>query len=229
MDSGYGDALDVIRAALKEHLSNIALACSFQAEDLAVLDMMVSIDQGVRVFALDTGRLNDETYEVAEKVRQRYGVAIQWMFPDRVEVEALMRRSGAYSFVESVSARKECCRIRKVEPLKRALQGLTGWITGMRREQAVTRDSLATIEVDHVNGGITKYNPIADWSVEDTWRYLHEHGVPFNRLYERGYRQIGCAPCTTSVKPGEDDRAGRWRWEDEATKECGLHVDGSGI
>lgn len=222
-------AMKVIAEALAEHHPRIALACSFQAEDIVVLDMMLLIEPKARVFAIDTGRLPEETFEVAEKVRLRYRKEIEWFYPDTHAVENLIRRKGLYSFKESVEARKECCHIRKVEPLERALRGLTAWITGMRREQSVTREQVQQVEVDNIHGGIKKYNPIAYWTTKQVWDYIMERGLPYSRLYERGYTQIGCAPCTTPVLPGEDPRAGRWRWESAATKECGLHTDGGGI
>ena len=221
----------VLQQALADHHPRIALACSFSAEDIVVLHMMRSISPEARVFALDTGRLDAETYEVAEQVRRRLNVAIEWYFPDALKIEALVRAKGMFSFRRSIEDRKECCHVRKVEPLRRALAGLSAWVTGMRRDQASTREQLQQIEVDHGHGGIQKVNPIAGWSVEDTWRYVTEHGLPYNRLYDRGYTQIGGQPCTTPVRPGEDPRTGRWRWESAEHKECGLHVydQGSGI
>jgi phosphoadenosine phosphosulfate reductase len=226
-----GDPLDVLRVALNQHHPNIALACSFSAEDIVVLHMMRQLNSDARVFALDTGRLDPETYEVAERVRQRFGMTIEWYFPQFEPVQDLIRAKGVYSFRSSIEDRKACCFVRKVEPLRRALSGLTAWVTGMRREQAATRGGLQQVEVDHGNGGIQKVNPIASWGVEETWCYVAEHNLPYNQLYERGYTQIGCQPCTTPVRPGEDARAGRWRWELPEHKECGLHVHnlGSGI
>lgn len=228
-DTSDRDPMRVLTEALTEHHPKIALACSFQAEDLVVLDLMVRIEPAARVFAIDTGRLHEETYELAERIRLRYRKEIEWVFPDRNAVEALVRRKGLYSFKESVADRRECCHIRKVEPLGRALQGLTAWVTGMRREQSATRDAILQVETDAAHGGLVKYNPIVHWTVQQVWAYVRERGLPYNRLYEQGYTQIGCAPCTTPVLPGEDPRAGRWRWETCATKECGLHVNGGGI
>lgn len=223
------EALDVLQVALSRHHPRIALACSFQVEDLVVLDMMVRIQPEARVFAIDTGRLHEETYELAEKIRFRYRKSIEWVFPDYREVEKLLRQKGLYSFKRSVADRKECCRIRKVEPLRRALVGLDAWVTGMRREQSPTRSDVQQVEVDQAHGGILKYNPIVSWSTKDVWQYIREHDIPYHVLYERGYTQIGCEPCTSTVLPYEDPRAGRWRWESAGTKECGLHIDGSGI
>lgn len=223
------DAMTVIAEALAKHHPRIALACSFQAEDIVVLDMMCRIEPSARVFAIDTGRLHEETYALAEKIRHRYAKEIEWVFPDRNAVEALVRKKGLYSFRESVEARKECCHIRKVEPLLRALKGLEAWITGLRRGQSVTRELVQQVEVDNAHNGLLKYNPIVHWTTEQVWAYVRERGLPYHPLYERGYTQLGCAPCTSPVLPGEDPRAGRWRWESGTTKECGLHIDGSGI
>jgi len=223
------DPMRVLMEALSEHYPRIALACSFQAEDLVVLDMMLRIEPKARVFSLDTGRLPEETYELAEKIRHRYQIEIEWVFPDWREVETMIRMKGLYSFRESIENRRECCRIRKVEPMKRALNGLSAWVTGMRREQSPTRERVEQVETDEVHGGIRKYNPIVHWTTKQVWDYIRERGIPFHPFYWRGYTQIGCAPCTTPVLPAEDPRAGRWRWENFLTKECGIHVGGDGI
>ncbi len=216
--------IDAVTKALAEHHPNIGLACSFQAEDIVVLDMMLSVNQRARIFALDTGRLDPETYDTAEAVRRRYGIEIEWFFPEKETVEKLVRTKGSYSFKQSIENRKECCFIRKVEPLRRALNGMTAWVTGLRREQAATRGDLAQFEIDPGNDGIWKVNPIISWTTSQVWDYVKSKDLPYNPLYERGYTQIGCQPCTTPVKPGEDPRAGRWRWESPEHKECGLHV-----
>ena len=220
---------EALKIALKRHHPNIALACSFQAEDLMILDMMLSINENARVFAIDTGRLNEETYEVADEVFRYYGNVIQWYFPEKREVQKLIGTKGLYSFRKNIENRKECCYIRKVEPLNRALKGLTAWITGLRHEQSMTRDDLAQFETDAAHGGIEKINPVIQCSTHVVWEYIKLHNVPYNKLYEKGYAQIGCEPCSSPVRPGEDARAGRWRWETPEHKECGLHINGSGI
>jgi phosphoadenosine phosphosulfate reductase len=177
----------------------------------------------VRVFAIDTGRLNEETYQVAESVSARYDIQIDWYFPERQTVENLEREKGLFSFRESLENRHECCRIRKVEPLGRALAGLSGWIVGLRREQSVTRAQLCPLEIDEAHGGIVKISPLADWSEEQVWAYAEKHALPINRLHRMGYPSIGCAPCTRAIEAGEDLRAGRWWWENPEHKECGLH------
>jgi phosphoadenosine phosphosulfate reductase len=201
----------------------VSLACSFSLEDVAIIDIAHQAGITMGVFALDTGRLNEETYEVAEALVERYRLKIDWYFPKHEEIERLERKKGLFSFRESLENRHECCHIRKVEPLGRALHGLAGWVTGMRRQQGVTRVDLKAIEEDTLNGGILKINPLLNWSEEQVIAYSRERNLPVNRLFREGYRSIGCAPCTRAVKPGEDARAGRWWWENAENKECGLH------
>ncbi|GAC1595121.1 MAG: phosphoadenylyl-sulfate reductase [Myxococcales bacterium] len=200
-----------------------AIAASFGAEDVVLIDLAARHAPSLRVFTLDTGRLPPETYEVMEAVRRRYGLAIETYFPDRAAVETLEREQGYFSFRLSVVQRKECCGLRKVAPLSRALQGRAAWLTGLRREQAVTRAALAPVEIDAANGGLAKLNPLADWSEAQVWAHIHAQGLPYNVLHDRGYPSIGCAPCTRAIAPGEDVRAGRWWWEAPEHKECGLH------
>ena len=214
----------VLAKALELYHPAITLACSFSIEDAAIVDMLMKIRKDARVFALDTGRLNPETYECAEQLRRRYKVQIEWFFPKHEAVEKLERSKGVFSFKQSVEERKECCGIRKVEPLNRALSGMNAWITGLRREQSVTRSDLKVVEIDASHSGILKINPLAAWSLDDVWKYTRENYVPYNPLYDVGYTSIGCAPCTRAIQPGEDQRAGRWWWENPEHKECGLHL-----
>jgi phosphoadenosine phosphosulfate reductase len=200
-----------------------AIAASFGVEDAVLIDLAARVAKSVRIFTLDTGRLAPETYETMEAIRLRYGVAIETFFPEHGEVERLARDKGFFSFRGSVADRQECCRIRKVEPLARALAGRSAWITGRRRQQAENRSDIEVIEFDAVHD-IVKLNPLAAWSSDDVWSYVRAHEVPYNVLHDRGYPSIGCAPCTRPVAPGEDPRAGRWWWESSAHKECGLHV-----
>ena len=201
----------------------VSLACSFSLEDVAIIDIARQAGLTLGVFALDTGRLNEETYEVAEALVERYGLKIDWYVPRHEEVQQLESAEGLFSFRESLDKRHACCAIRKVEPLGRALKGLAGWVTGMRREQNVTRSDLKAIEQDAINQGLIKINPLLDWSEEQLLAYVEERRLPKNRLYSQGYRSIGCAPCTRAVREGEDARAGRWWWENPENKECGLH------
>jgi phosphoadenosine phosphosulfate reductase len=216
-------AQDILCRGIARAAGPLALACSFSVEDVVIIDLLLEAAPETRIFAIDTGRLNEETYEVAESIRRHYGVTIDWHFPERSAVEKLEREKGLFSFRESLSNRHECCRIRKVEPLQRALKGLSGWITGLRREQSVTRDDLKTIEIDDTNGGILKVNPLLDWTEEQVWDYANNRRLPVNRLHRQGYPSIGCAPCTRAIQPGEHSRAGRWWWENPEHKECGLH------
>lgn len=213
----------IVTAGVAAAAGAVKIACSFSVEDLVVIDLVQSLGLPVGVFALDTGRLNEETYQVAEGITERYGIGIDWYFPNAEEVEKLLREKGPYSFRESLENRHECCRIRKVEPLGRALADLKGWVTGMRREQSTTRSELAPIEIDVLHGGLLKINPLVDWTETQVWEYAKQHRLPVNRLHAQGYPSIGCAPCTRAIAEGEHPRAGRWWWENPEHKECGLH------
>ncbi len=216
-------AQDILAWALAEFQPRIALAASFGAEDVVAIDMLMGLNPKARVFTLDTGRLPSETYSLMEAIRERYGLAVEVYFPQADAVEAMVQEHGVNLFYKSIENRKRCCGVRKVEPLGRALQGLGAWITGLRRDQAVTRTAVRKVEVDLDHGGIVKVNPLADWTWAEVWEYIRAHNVPYNALHDRGYPSIGCAPCTRAVAPGEDPRAGRWWWENPETKECGLH------
>jgi phosphoadenosine phosphosulfate reductase len=214
---------EILRAGIEAAGGPVSLACSFSLEDVAVIEIAYGAGLPLGVFAIDTGRLNEETYEVAEALTERYRLKIDWYFPLHEAVERLEREKGLFSFRESVENRQECCRIRKVEPLSRALASLSGWATGMRREQSQTRSGLSAIETDDLHGGILKINPLVNWDESELLAFADEHRLPCNRLYRQGYRSIGCAPCTRAVGEGEDARAGRWWWESAEHKECGLH------
>lgn len=214
---------EILKLGLAAASGPVKLACSFSLEDVAIIDLAQEAGLEIGVFALDTGRLNEETYEVADAITERYRIRIDWYFPKHEAVEKLEREKGLFSFRESLDNRHECCHTRKVEPLGRALSGLGGWITGMRREHGVTRGDLKSIELDTLNGGIIKINPLLDWSEGQLLAYASERRLPQNSLLKQGYRSIGCAPCTRAVQPGEDARAGRWWWENPEHKECGLH------
>jgi phosphoadenosine phosphosulfate reductase len=219
----------VIRWTLDKFSPNVALACSFQAEESVLIDMMSRVrGADFRLFTLDTGRLNQETYDCMDAIRARYGISLEVYFPDALKVQDMVRTHGLNLFYNSVEERKLCCAVRKVEPLNRALKGLAAWMTGLRREQAVTRTAVGKVELDADHGNIVKINPLVDWSYDDVWKYIRENNVPFNRLHKQGYPSIGCAPCTRAVQPGEDSRSGRWWWENPETKECGLHSHGDG-
>jgi phosphoadenosine phosphosulfate reductase len=220
---GGKPADEVVRWAGQTFGPEIKFANSFGAEDVALQHIIATIAPNIRVFTLDTGRLNDETYQVMDATRFKYpDVPIEVMFPERDKVEGLTREKGFFSFRESVELRKECCAIRKVQPLKRALADANAWMTGLRRDQSVTRTDTPTIEWDEGNA-MLKVNPLIDWSNEDVWAYIKANKIPYNKLHDQHYPSIGCAPCTRAIKDGEDIRAGRWWWENPEFKECGLH------
>ena len=204
--------------------SQAAFACSFGAEDMVLLDLIARKARRIEVFTIDTGRLPDETYALVDDVRNRYSVKVRVYFPDARLVEAWVEQNGANAFYRSVAQRKQCCHIRKVLPLQRALGGKASWLTGLRREQSAARKSLAHQEWDESNR-LHKFSPLLDWTEDDVWTYLKLHDVPYNSLHDSGFPSIGCAPCTRAVSPGEDIRSGRWWWEQASTKECGLHAE----
>ena len=203
--------------------ARFAVCTSFQIDGMAILDMAWRIDPKVRVFTVDTGRLPQESYQLIDQVRQRYGIDVEVYFPDTREVELLTRRHGANPFYQSVPMRLTCCDVRKVRPLVRVLRDLDAWVTGLRRDQWATRSNIRKIELDHDHGGIVKLNPLADWTEEEVWDYVRANDVPYHPLYDQGYKSIGCAPCTRAVAEGENPRAGRWWWETNGPKECGMH------
>ena len=213
----------VLRLALERFGRNAALSSSFGAEDMVLIDMLMKIDSTARIFTLDTGRLPQETYNVIDATRQKYGATIEVLFPQADAVQNMVAAHGMNLFYQSVEHRQLCCGVRKMEPLRRALAGLDAWITGLRREQSVTRTDVHKIQWDEGNK-LVKVNPLVDWTREDVWNYIREHNVPYNALHDRGYPSIGCEPCTRAVQAGEHERAGRWWWEHPETKECGLHV-----
>jgi len=216
---------DVVKWAMERYRRELVIASSFSIEDCVIIHMAIQAARAdVRVFAIDTGRLPDETYLTAERVRMKYGVEIEWFFPDRAAVEQLIRQKGLYSFRDSLDERHECCGIRKVEPLSRALAGRQAWMTGLRNEQSVTRTDTPEVEIDRAHGDIAKVSPLVRWTMGDVRAYAQEHRVPIHPMHDRGYPSIGCAPCTRAIKPGEHPRAGRWWWEDPENKECGLHL-----
>lgn len=204
-----------------------ALASSFSIEDMVLTDAIVRHTPGIDTFTLDTGRLPAETYVLMQKTHQKYDGVVGVYSPDCGVLAEFVQAYGPNAFYDSVEQRKECCRIRKLEPLERALDGRAAWITGLRKEQSVTRTDTQHKEWDEAHG-IPKFNPLLDWTEQEVWAYIRRYDVPFNELHEKGYPSIGCAPCTRAVAAGEDIRAGRWWWENPETKECGLHVKTAG-
>jgi len=210
-------------AGIEKNHSPSALASSFGAEDMVLLDLIARDGLAIGIFTLDTGRLPRETHALIAEVRRRYGIEIELFSPWPDSVGAYVEEHGIDGFYDSVEARKACCAVRKVEPLRRALARKRGWITGLRREQAESRADVAEVEHDEAHG-LWKFNPLADWSSDEVWEYLRANRVPYNALHDRGYPSIGCEPCTRAVKPGEHPRTGRWWWEQVGErKECGLH------
>ncbi|WP_345970141.1 phosphoadenylyl-sulfate reductase [Sulfurimonas sp. HSL1-6] len=215
-------ANEVLAYFAQQYGGRIALASSFGAEDQVLTHLLQPHRERVRVFTIDTGRLPYETYDVMDRTNQKYGMNIDVYFPDPSDVEALYKAQGINGFYDSVENRRRCCHARKIAPLKRALRGVEVWITGLRREQSPTRESMRLVEHDEANG-LLKLNPLIEWSEAEVWEHLHANGVPYNRLHDHGYPSIGCAPCTRAVVPGDDIRSGRWWWESPEHKECGLH------
>ncbi len=216
---------EILKWAIVSLHPRLALASSFGAEDVVVIDMMMKINPKSRIFTLDTGRLNQETYDVMDEIRNKYNTNIEVMFPDSNEVEQMVRINGMNLFYQSIGNRKLCCGIRKVHPLKKMLSTLDGWITGLRADQTEVRSNSQKIEIDPQHNGIVKVNPIIEWTWDQTWDYIKKNNVPYNKLHDKGYPSIGCEPCTRAIKPGEPLRAGRWWWETDPQKECGLHAD----
>ncbi|NTV11154.1 MAG: phosphoadenylyl-sulfate reductase, partial [Zoogloea sp.] len=218
-------ALELLRASVAEfgNAGELTFANSFGAEDMVLTDLILQNGLTIEIFSLDTGRLPAETYTLMGEVEKRYGTRLKVFFPQSEAVEQYVRTQGINAFYESVELRKACCFVRKVEPLQRALAGKKAWITGLRAAQSTTRTGLPLREFDAGNK-LEKLNPLSDWSEVEVWAYIRMHEVPYNALHDQFYPSIGCAPCTRAVAVGEDVRAGRWWWEDPASKECGLHV-----
>ena len=207
---------------IERNQSPTAFACSFGAEDMVILDAIAKNARAIEVFTLDTGRLPEETHALMETTRNKYSITTRTYFPDAVAAQTWVEQNGPNGFFNSIAQRRQCCHIRKVEPLKRALTGKRSWITGLRREQSAGRQTLEFEAWDEANA-LIKINPLVEWTSDDVWLYIKTYGVPYNALHDRGYPSIGCAPCTRAVDPGEDSRAGRWWWE-SSSRECGLHV-----
>lgn len=214
---------EVLEWAIEKFHPKIALASSFGAEDIVLIDMLKKINPDARIFTLETGRLHQETYDLMDKVKTKFG-DLEVYYPDTAELEDMVRKHGVNLFYNSVELRKMCCKVRKIDPLNRALSSVNAWITGLRQDQAASRNDTPKIEVDSAHGGIIKINPIIDLTSEDVWNYIRKNNLPYNALHDSCFPSIGCAPCTREVKPGEDARAGRWWWEPREQSECGLHV-----
>jgi len=217
---------DILALALAEYSPEIGISFS-GAEDVVLIDMAAKLGAPFRVFSLDTGRLHPETYQFLEKVRTHYGVPVEVFAPQAEAVQALVRAKGLFSFY--TDGHKECCGIRKVEPLVRALAPLRAWVTGQRKDQSPgTRADVPVVQLDRTFGApdrpLVKFNPLSYWTSKQVWAYIRDHDVPYNTLHDRGFVSIGCEPCTRPINPGQHERAGRWWWEEETKKECGLHA-----
>ncbi|MCA1595623.1 MAG: phosphoadenylyl-sulfate reductase [Chloroflexi bacterium] len=225
LDNIYDDAHpeELLEWAFDRFGDRVAIFTTFQRETMCLVDMAHKINPDVRVITIDTGRLPQETYEMIERVRDHYGINVDVRYPEAEHVEKMVYKHGPNLFYKSVDNRLLCCEIRKVLPLQKALRGLDCWVTGMRRQQWATRANVKKIELDHLHDGIVKLNPMADWPEEDVMAYTRKHNVPEHELYSRGYPSIGCASCSRPVAEGEEARSGRWWWETNAPKECGMH------
>ena len=219
----HATAQELLGWALDRFHPRMAISAAGGLDGMVLIDMAWRINPGVRVFTLDTGRLPRETYSLFEDIRERYGIQVEFEFPDRLEVARLVQQHGPNLMYRSVDLRVACCEIRKVEPLKRKLATLDAWVAGLRREQWRTRKNIAKVELDRNHGGIVKLNPLADWTLDRVRGYIDEHDVPCHELLDKGFTSIGCEPCTRAVPPGEPERAGRWWWEQDTDKECGIH------
>jgi len=213
----------VVLKKIANDYSPATFANSFGAEDMVLTDLINQHNIDIEIFSLDTGRLPAETYELMQKVSEYYSKPVITYFPKTEAVEEYVRTNGPNAFYKSVELRKSCCFMRKIEPLRRAIADKKAWVTGLRREQAVTRTELPISEWDTDNG-LQKFSPLAEWSETEVWQYLRENKVPYNKLHDKKYPSIGCAPCTRAISDGEDVRAGRWWWENPDSKECGLHA-----
>jgi phosphoadenosine phosphosulfate reductase len=221
------DALEALLMRIAADFAPATFASSLSIEDMVLTDAILRNKLDILIFTLDTGRMHGDTLAVVDAIDAKYGNTIHIFRPVPAAVDQYVTQHGRDAFYQSIELRKSCCEIRKVEPLRRALAGKKAWLTGMRREQSVTRNELAVQAFDTVFG-LEKFNPLADWSEQDVWAYLRAYDVPYNALYDQGYRSIGCAPCSRPVVSGEDVRAGRWWWEQPQSRECGLHVGPDG-
>jgi len=214
---------EVLAWAIEKFGRRLAICSSFQADGCALIDMAWRIDPGIRVFTIDTGRQPEETYRLIDRIRDKYGVRTESFLPDADVLHQMVTKHGNNLFYRDVNLRLLCCQVRKVLPLRRALMNYDAWVTGLRRDQWATRSNIRKLEIDHDHGGIVKFAPLADWTEDEVWDYIRANDVPYNELYDKGYKSIGCAPCTRPVAEGADPRSGRWWWETGAPKECGMH------
>jgi len=216
------NAQEILEAAIALFGTKITFATSLGAEDQVITFIISKIDKSTNIITLDTGRVFPETYDLLHRTENRYGIPIKSFYPDTMQVEEMVNTKGINLFYESIENRKLCCHVRKIIPLRRALRGMDAWVTGLRREQSVTRTELKIVEWDAANG-LIKINPLLEWDEEQVWNYIKLHDIPYNKLHDQGFPSIGCQPCTRAISKGEELRAGRWWWEMPESKECGLH------
>jgi phosphoadenosine phosphosulfate reductase len=214
---------EILKWAFDKFKSKVAIVSALGPDTIIIIDIAHKLNIPLEVITIDTGRLAKETYDLINEVENKYKMRIRKYFPDYREIEYLVNKEGLFSFRDSVQKRKECCKIRKINPLKRALKDKVAWISGVRKDQSITRLQAKKIEFTDNFEGHYKINPLLNWTKEMVWKYIKENNVPYNKLHDIGYTSIGCAPCTRAIKKGEDTRAGRWWWEDPEQKECGLH------
>ena len=218
-------AEEILHEAFKFFNKNVEVAVSFGAEDVVLIDMVSKLKIELGIFTIDTKRLNKETYDLIKEIKQKYNLKIEILYPNESSVRKMVDAKGVNLFYDSVENRKECCSVRKVAPLKKKLNSLGGWITGVRSDQNQNRSEFKKVELDeNWENNLIKYNPLVDWSYEQVFDYISKHKVPYNKLHDEGYPSIGCEPCTRAIKKGEDFRSGRWFWEKNGNTECGLHI-----
>lgn len=215
-------AQEILKYFIEEYEGKVALGSSLGSEDQVLTDMIAKIDKSTKIFTLDTGRVFPETYQTLDETNKKYGINVEVYFPNSEKVERMVNEKGINLFYESIENRKMCCDVRKIEPLRRAMTDVDVWVTGIRKEQSITRILTEAVEYDQFTGKI-KINPLLEWTEDDLWKYIKENDVPFNKLHDQGFPSIGCQPCTRAIEEGEDVRAGRWWWEAPEQKECGLH------
>jgi phosphoadenosine phosphosulfate reductase len=224
MQARVDESIKLLKQAQDQFAPDLVFACSFGAEDVVLIDLISKYAPSIQIITLDTGRLPQATYDVMDTCRAKYGVNIQVYFPDASEVEQMVAEHGLNLFYHSVENRKRCCGIRKIHPLRRALEGKKAWVTGVRRQQADSRQDMVAVEDDNFFG-LKKFNPLIEWTEDEIWAYIREFDVPYNALHDQHYPSIGCLPCTRPITVGEDPRSGRWWWEHEdGVAECGLHA-----
>jgi len=218
-------AEEILHEAFKFFNKNVEIAVSFGAEDVVLIDMVSKLKIDIGIFTIDTKRLNKETYDLIKEIKQKYNLKIEILYPNESSVRKMVDAKGVNLFYDSVENRKECCGVRKVAPLKKKLNSLSGWITGVRSDQNQNRSEFKKVELDeNWENNLIKYNPLVDWSYEQVFHYISKHKVPYNKLHDEGYPSIGCEPCTRAIRKGEDFRSGRWFWEKNGNTECGLHI-----